>query len=114
MLLIEIVCLTVGFTTLIVDTRDEIRYEEIRRAFDAELSKQNNKLYQRQRSIQKMANFYKCLKTDYSSLKSRCDQLEAENRELRDVCAKLRRENLILANASYLRNQQILEKENPV
>ncbi len=56
-------------------------------------------LYQRQKGIRSMVSRYKCLKSDYSRLESRCAQLEAESRELfelRNECAKLRGENMAM------------------
>ena len=117
----DFVYMIIAVTVQIISYRDEDQYEEIRKAFNAELCKRDeeirkrdDRLYQRQKGIRSMVSRYKCLKNNYSILESRCAQLEVQNRELSDICAKLRGENLMLVNASYLRNHQISEKENPV
>ncbi len=95
----EIVYIIIAVTVKIVSFRDEDQYEKIRKVFDEELRKRDDRLYQRQRGIRSMVSRYKCLKSDYSRLESRCAQLEAESRELfelRNECAKLRGENMAM------------------
>ncbi len=89
MLLISIICIIVGITVLVIDNRDEDRYREIRKVFDAELRKRDDRLRQRQKGIREMVSRYKCLKTDYSILESKCAQLEAQNRELTERVVRM-------------------------